>query len=389
VTSSLAENPVAPGGDLIPIVDADVHNYAVPLSPELDKYMSKRWVEYLQTMGMFHTRGGGERPRQRQYAHRTDSIPPGGGRPGTDPAFAREQLLDLYGMSGAILNDIAAAALVTGSDSCPLELSLEIVRAYNDWRVEWFESDPRWYASINVPFESPSEAVKEIERCREHKGADGDRFVQVMFCGASDEPIGRARYWPIFEACEHYGIPVGIHAAGGKRGTPCGHTNFYFEDHTDFALVDFPIVASLIFEGVFDRFPSLQVALLELGWSWVVPFGWRLDASWRVLREEVPHLQRKPSDYIRNHFWLTTQPMEEPDHPEFLKGVYELMCEAGMDERLMYSSDYPHWDFDPPEALDTMPVPMRRKVLGRNASELYGIPLLDGVGARARAASRA
>jgi len=366
----------------MPIIDADVHNYAVPMSPELDKYMSKRWVEYLRTMGIYHTRGGGERPRQRQYAHRTDSIPPSGGRPGTDPDFAREQLLDLYGMSGAVLNDIAAAALVTGSDAYPFALSMEIVRAYNDWRTEWFAADPRWYASINVPFEAPSEATKEIERCRNDSG---DRFVQVMFCGASDEPIGRPRYWPIYEACEHYGIPVGIHAAGGKRGTPSGHTNYYFEDHTDFALVDYPIVSSLVFEGVFDRFPNLQVALLELGWSWVVPFAWRLDASWRVLRDEVPHLTRKPSEYLREHFWLTTQPMEEPDVPEALTGMYELLSQAGMDERLMFSSDYPHWDFDPPEAVDTMPGPLRRKVLGENASRLYGIPLRAGTGARGRA----
>ena len=43
-----------------------------------------------------------------------------------------------------------------------------------------------------------------------------------------------------------------------------------------------PHLASLIFEGVFDRYPTLKVSLLETNWSWLAPYAWRLDASWRV-----------------------------------------------------------------------------------------------------------
>lgn len=362
-----------------PVIDTDVHSFALPLSPHISKYVARRWVDHMRMVGtQMSTRGGGERPRQRQFAHRTDSMPPNGGLPGTDPAFATEQLLDAYGMSAAMLNDVVPATMLTGSDRYPRELTFELTRAYNEWRKEWFEHDPRWYASINVPFEAPEAAVREIERCR-GEARYRDHWAQVLFCGGSDQPFGNPKYWPIYEACEAEGIPVGIHAAGGKRGSACGWTNFYFEDHTGMALVDFPIVASFIFEGVFDRFPKLQVALLELGWSWVPPYAWRLDACHRVMGAEVPHLQRKPSEYLREHFWLTTQPMEEPEDPAWLAGLYELIEAFGLDDRLMFSTDYPHWDFDPPEAVDSMPATMRRKILGENASELYGIPLLAEV----------
>ena len=58
----------------------------------------------------------------------------------------------------------------------------------------------------------------------------------------------------------------------------------------------------------------------------------------------MPHLKRAPSEYIKKHFWVTTQPMEETENPDHL---IEVMNWIGMD-RIMFSSDYPHWDFDDP-----------------------------------------
>jgi predicted TIM-barrel fold metal-dependent hydrolase len=140
----------------------------------------------------------------------------------------------------------------------------------------------------------------------------------------------------------------------------------------------------MIFEGVFDRFPKTKVVLTELGWSWAAPFAGRLDASWRVLRDEVADLERKPSEYMRDHFWFTTQPMEEPEQPEWFEGVYAQFERVGFGGKLMYSSDYPHWDFDSPDdALPAwLPEDLRRRILAGNAHELYGIPTNDQDGSR-------
>jgi predicted TIM-barrel fold metal-dependent hydrolase len=165
------------------------------------------------------------------------------------------------------------------------------------------------------------------------------------------------------------------------RITPSGSANYYFEEHTDFALFNFPVVSSLIYEGVFERFPKLKIAMVELAWSWAVPMAWRLDNAFRVNRTEVPHLDRLPSEYMADHIYYTTQPMEEPENAKWFDEVLEAFESSGMQNNLLYSSDYPHWDFDEPEALPkTLDNAQLRRILGENAQKLYGIDLIPGTG---------
>ena len=115
--------------------------------------------------------------------------------------------------------------------------------------------------------------------------------------------------------------------------------------------------------------------LIEGGFAWVPPLAWRLDSAWRKLRDEVPDLQPTPSEYFAEHFWLTTQPMEEPAQPQqFL----ELLEHAPwLQDRLMFSTDYPHWDFDAPdEALPKSSCPdgFEAKLMAENARQLYKLP---------------
>jgi hypothetical protein len=70
-----------------------------------------------------------------------------------------------------------------------------------------------------------------------------------------------------------------------------------------------------------------------------------MDKHWERLRVETPHVKRPPSEYVREHVWFTTQPIEEPDNPQHLAEVIDWL---GWD-RLMFSTDYPHWDFDDPQ----------------------------------------
>ena len=53
--------------------------------------------------------------------------------------------------------------------------------------------------------------------------------------------------------------------------------------------------------------------MIEGGFAWLPALVWRLDRTVERMRGEVPHLKRKPSEYIREHIWVTTQPMEEPE----------------------------------------------------------------------------
>jgi uncharacterized protein len=360
------------GGETLAVIDCDVHPFATPLAPNVSKFLTESSRRYFEVRGMPSNVLGAQIPPQRAFAHRIDSVPPEG-RPGSDEAFARAQLLDGLDIDAGILNNQFGALQDYGS-VYPLDLGVDVVRAFNEWQREsWLEADPRWFGAICVTPDQPDEAVKEIARCVESH----DRFVQVLLSTRIQQPIGNPRYWPLLEAAEHFKLPLAFHVGGGSRSGPftaSGSPNYYFEVHSGFINPTYSLVASLIFEGAFDRFPGTKIVLAELGWSWAAPFGWRLDASWRVLRQEVPHLKYKPSEYLAKHFWFTTQPMEEPENPRVFDQIYEQFERAGLGEKLMYSSDYPHWDFDAPEALPAwLPEATRRKVLAGNASKLYGI----------------
>jgi predicted TIM-barrel fold metal-dependent hydrolase len=359
------------GRDGLAVIDTDTH---CGYSPQLlDDYLPERWRTWLAQVGVRSVASSLQIPRQRAFAHRLDAVPPNG-VPGSDPDFAREQLLDEYGISAAFLNLLNGG--IGGHE--PSELGIVMARGLNEcMRDHWLANDPRWYGAITIPLERPDEAQKEIARCAE----ENVKWAQVMMSSRTDRPIGNPSYWPIFEAATHFDLPVAFHVGINRSSqlTACGFPNYYYEDHVGFAQQNFSLVPSLIFEGVFDRFPTLKIVLVELGWSWAAPFAWRLDASWRVLREEVAHLERKPSEYLREHFWFTSQPAEEPERPEWFDQVYEQFESLGFEDRLMFSSDYPHWDFDSPDEVlpPDMPRETKAKILAGNASKLYGIPISD------------
>jgi nitrite reductase/ring-hydroxylating ferredoxin subunit len=71
--------------------------------------------------------------------------------------------------------------------------------------------------------------------------------------------------------------------------------------------------------------------LIESGFGWLPALGWRLDKHWERMRDEVPHVKRPPSEYIREHFWVSTQPMEEAEEPEH---VLDAMRWIGFDRIL-------------------------------------------------------
>jgi uncharacterized protein len=109
--------------------------------------------------------------------------------------------------------------------------------------------------------------------------------------------------------------------------------------------------------------------LIESGFGWLPALGWRLDRNWKRLKDEVPHLRRAPSEYIREHLWVSTQPMEEAEDPDHL---IEVMNWIGFD-RILFASDYPHWDFDDPFVAlpPNLDAEQRRAIFSENAKRVY------------------
>ena len=89
---------------------------------------------------------------------------------------------------------------------------------------------------------------------------------------------------------------------------------------------------------------------------------------------EIPWVDRAPAEIIREHVRLTLQPIDAPDQGDALLRVIEHL---GSDEMLLYSSDYPHWQFDGDHAVPSgLPATLRRKILIDNPRRTY--PRLGG-----------
>ncbi|MDE2517106.1 MAG: amidohydrolase [Rhodospirillales bacterium] len=367
---NIALRPDAPEQPLplsrLAIADCDIHP-RLPGFKTLYPWLSKRWQEHLEVFGMAHRQPfekGPAYPKAQPLACRRDAWPPGG-TPGSDLGFMATQHLDANNVALGILNPLTPS----GEGAQNPALSAAVTHATNEWQVEhWTAKDSRLRASIVVPYEDGPAAAAEI-RAR----AGDPNFAQVLLLTRTAEPLGQRRYWPIYEAAQEAGLPVGIHAFGygGAPITVGGWPSYYIEEMVGHAQCCQAVLTSLVLEGVFERFPKLKVVLIEAGIAWAPALSWRLDKHFLRLRQELPDLKRLPSEYIRDHVWWTTQPIEEPEPRRHLGEVFDWM---GWD-RVLFATDYPHWDFDDPA--HALPMRMseaqKRAIFLENARAVYGI----------------
>src|SRR3954469_18807172 len=115
----------APGLAGLTIVDAAVRNGVV--RERLFEYLPQRWRDYIATAGLRWYGVSGAFSNQRPLAMRLDALPPTGGTGGSDPDFAREQLLDEYDISAGVLNTLDPLA----QGNAPVDLEIAYARAAN------------------------------------------------------------------------------------------------------------------------------------------------------------------------------------------------------------------------------------------------------------------
>ena len=181
------------------VIDCDIHN-ALPSIDALSPFLPDRWRRHHETFGYRGYNGINYPPVNPNAAARTDAVPPSGLPPGSDLQFMREQLLDSWELEYGVLNPL----VLLGSEF-NIEYSTAIASAVNDWQIaEWLEPEPRLRASLVVPSEDGELAADEINRLGDHPG-----FVQVLMLARLLEPIGRRKYWKIFQAAVDHDLPIG------------------------------------------------------------------------------------------------------------------------------------------------------------------------------------
>ncbi len=284
------------------------------------------------------------------------------GRTAMDVATLTAQALDPLGTQLAILNPLYGVQAQFSED-----LGAAMTRALNDWIArEWLDRDDRLRASIVVPMQNVEMCVDEIERL-----APDRRFVQVLLLAGSETTLGRRVNWPIYAAAERHGLPVGIHAGSMFRHpvTSVGWPTTYTEEYINQAGAFQTQLTSLIAEGVFAKFPDLTVVLMESGVTWLPAYFWRLTKFWKGLRSEIPWVSDPPASIIRDRVRLTLQPFDAPPNAA---SVMRLIEHIGSDEMILFSSDYPHWQYDGqnplPEGLDPA---LAAKIMEENPLKTY------------------
>lgn len=321
------------------IFDVDIHHrWNSP--DEISGYLPQEWRAYAANVGITPTIL--HYPFPYGTNKRLDAFGPNGEAPGSSLEILQAQHLDKFGVSRALLGYDAGQEM----SHYNIPFTIEISRAANRWSLErWLQQDNRLYGAIMVPSQDPQAAAREIR----YWGADSKFLSVLLGDNGLGLPFGHPAYDAIYEAAEDLGLPVSIHfgtplwGGGGQLaagGTPLNRLE-YFSAINQSGIHHF---VSMITSGVFERFPRLKVLLMETGIAWLPALLWQLDGYVDELRLENPQLASLPSEYAREHFLLSTQPLEPGPESEDLADLLSTVDDVA--ERICFASDYPHFDTD-------------------------------------------
>jgi predicted TIM-barrel fold metal-dependent hydrolase len=354
------------------LVDCDIHQ-TVKKIEDLIPYMSRVYRQQAHEQGI--RLAGSGYFNVATDAARTDLAADCDGKShsfrdhGTSYEQLREQHLDLWNVDKALLT----GASVYGATILPdPDFAADLCRAFNDWTIDqWLDKDERLIMALSINVNDPRLAIAEIERL----GPD-PRVRAVVLPTGSRMPYGNRFYHPVWEACEQHGLAVVIHPGNegaGMAGSPTGvgYPTYYIETRMARPQMAMAHAVSFIAEGVFEKFPGLKVLIDECDQFWAVGLMWHMDADWKSLRDQTPWVKRLPSEYFRQHIRVGTQPLLEPDTSD----QFWMMLDAmHAEETLVFSSDWPHWDWDDPAStFPKLPERLHRRVFVENARELFGL----------------
>jgi predicted TIM-barrel fold metal-dependent hydrolase len=258
------------------------------------------------------------------------------------------------------------------------DLALECVRAYNDYIYDWVEpARDRFILNAPIPYWNLDESVKELRR------AAAKGFKTAIFSGAPHEHglpyIADAHWDPLWNAAQDAGMAISFHLGSGdmhgKHFQP-ERVRLSAPAETATRLITMGFLESaqqvtdLLHSGVLNRFPDLKFIAAESGIGWIPFVLESADYHYRENTNDVVGDELLPSERFHRQvyasFWF------ERIAPERLLDVIG-------ERNVIFETDFPHpsslW---PTEAvrsaahsMDSLPEPVRRRVLRDNAVELY------------------
>lgn len=241
----------------------------------------------------------------------------------------------------------------------PPEFGLKLAQVYNDGlAAAHLEYPERFLGLATIPMQAPALAVKEIDRASKLPGVRGIYMGTHVMGRNLDEEDFR----PVYARCEQLALPIFLHPLNpvGADRMRKYHLRNLIGNPTDNAIA----AASLIFGGVMDAFPKLDVVLPHSGGTMPGLIG-RWDHGTTV-RAELKHMTKPPSSYLRRFHYDTIT------HQDWI--LVNLIEQVGAD-RVVMGSDCPAdmsytRPVDVVERLKDVSSKDREAILGGNAARL-------------------
>jgi predicted TIM-barrel fold metal-dependent hydrolase len=250
-----------------------------------------------------------------------------------------------------------------------VEIEVNLCRAYNRWLCERIlAQEPRIISMLYLPFNDPEWAYRTVKDFGDKKGVVGFMVTSPRY-----KPVHDNAYMKTYALLEELGKPISFHAAYSWDDRALATTNRFISVHSlGFMWFNMIHMTNWVINGIPERFPKLKTMWFESGLTWAYCLMQRLDHSYMMRTSDCPQLKRKPSEYMQEMFY-SSQPMEVPDDLSVLEATFKMIK---AETQLVWSSDYPHWDFDLPSIIYDLPFlkePAKRNILGGNAARLFNL----------------
>ncbi len=263
-------------------------------------------------------------------------------------------------------------ALATGNSVKDIDLQSALVRAYNNWAIDFCrDSSGR---VLFVALASPGggeEALREVKRV-----ASNPAVAAVTLAGFIDLSEGQKwcdeKFEGLWQLLESEGLPAAFHGGGSQRSL---FGQYQGEMATVAHAISFPVdlmlsLADLIFGDVLERYPNLRCGFYEANAGWVPYWLARLDDHGTGRQARFMHgasVSMKPSDYFYRQCSVSCDADE---------GTLPLVVDYLEGSNIIFNTDYPHPDAPFPGAVDELlerPIPedAKRKILWDNSVDLY------------------
>ncbi len=262
-------------------------------------------------------------------------------------ASDRSRALDMLGFaSQLVFNTFHNRRLRDWEHGGDGDLLIGATRAHNRGMVEFCSADHRLLPTCYVP-------LADIEVAGAMAGEAIDMGAAALLVASGCPPTHSPSHVgldPVFAAASEAGVPIVFHVGGTgdlidpnyfRNGLPVppdfhgGEENFRSVDYMGIPGPPAQTLATMIFDGVLERFPDLRIGVIEQGaiWvpSWMRQMESALDAFGRH-EERLRALSLRPSEYVRRQIRFTPYPTED---------VGWIIAQAGP-EVCLFSSDYPH-----------------------------------------------